>query len=98
MVKPLNILSPSERVNITSQFWRFMITAICNCNTDIESTKFFLLHCELRKSASIKLLSTIAVSTSTHSVVDNDLVMPFLHGSKYDGDNINRSVLKATIN
>ena len=42
-------------------------------------------------------LAPLPYLPQTHSLVDNDLVSRFLYGFKCDGDNINKSVLEATI-
>ena len=72
-------------------------TAICCCNTEIETSNHFLLCCKLNVIVRRKLHSTLhCICPKTFNMTDNDLVMLMLYSSNNHDGNIKR-VLEATV-
>ena len=72
-------------------------TAICYCNTEIETSNHFLLRCQLNVIVRRKLHSTPhCIRPKTFNMADDDLVMLMLYGSNNHDGNIKR-VLEATV-
>ena len=73
------------------------VTAICCCNTEIETSNHFVWYCQFYVFVGRKLHSTIHhICPETFNMADNGLVMLMLYGSNDHDGNIER-VLDATV-